>query len=208
MIRTSRIHQYINSHLCCSQTIAVPLFAELFGFVIHNPARSVALRRRLPFLQKRITVTCERFSAQQLTEPNHVSNCVGPAWLGVGGLKSVRDSHPYFIRAAAQLSEQLPVFLWSLQDQTMTLSNGTIPEAELPSEFIHNVYLFRGTKELTQLPSMKQKNFESTVKNFGDSMLEHTFSEYPVQFLSKWYDKMVWQNLWIWDSVETVQLFG
>ncbi len=33
MIRSSRIHQYINSHLHCSQTIAVPLFAELFGFV-------------------------------------------------------------------------------------------------------------------------------------------------------------------------------
>jgi hypothetical protein len=33
MILSSRIHQYINSHLCCSQTIAVPLFAKLFGFV-------------------------------------------------------------------------------------------------------------------------------------------------------------------------------
>jgi hypothetical protein len=77
-----------------------------------------------------------------------------------------------------------------LQDQTVTLNNGTIPEAELPSEFMTEVYLFRGTKEFTQLPSMKQKNFESTVKNFGDSMLEYTFSKYPVQFLSKWYDKI------------------
>jgi hypothetical protein len=54
-----------------------------------------------------------------------------------------------------------------------------------------DVYLFRGTKDFMQLPSLKQKNFESTVKNFGDSMFEHTFSEYPVQFLStKWYDKI------------------
>ena len=72
----------------------------------------------------------------------------------------------------------------------MTSNNGTIPEAELPSDFITDVYLFRGTKEFTQLPSMKQKKFESTVKNFGDSMFEHTFSEYPVQFLSKWYDEI------------------
>jgi hypothetical protein len=33
MILSSTIHQYVNSHLHCSQTIAVPLFAELFGFV-------------------------------------------------------------------------------------------------------------------------------------------------------------------------------
>jgi hypothetical protein len=45
----------------------------------HNPARSVALRRRAPFLHKLITVTCKRFSTQQLSEPNHMSNCVGPA---------------------------------------------------------------------------------------------------------------------------------
>ena len=43
--------------------------------------------------------TCKRFSTQQLSEPNHVSNCVSPAWFGVGGLKSVCESHPYFIRA-------------------------------------------------------------------------------------------------------------
>jgi hypothetical protein len=47
----------------------------------------------------------------------------------------------------------------------MTLNNGTIPEAEPPSDFMTDVYLFRGTKEFTQLPSMKQKNFELTVKN-------------------------------------------
>jgi hypothetical protein len=46
-----------------------------------------------------------------------------------------------------------------------------------------NVYLFHGTKEFTQLPNMKQKKFESTVKNFGDRLFEHAFSEYPVQFL-------------------------
>jgi hypothetical protein len=68
----------------------------------------------------------------------------------------------------------------------MALNNGTIPEAELPSDFITDVYLFHGTKEFTQLPSMKQKNFESTVKNFGDNLFAHTFSKYPVQFLSKW----------------------
>jgi hypothetical protein len=72
----------------------------------------------------------------------------------------------------------------------MTLNNRTIPEAELPSDFMTNVYLFCGTKEFTQLLSMKQKKFESKVKHFGDSMFEHTFSEYPVQFLSKWYDKI------------------
>jgi hypothetical protein len=33
-----------------------------------------------------------------------------------------------------------------------------------------------------QLLSMKQKHFESTVNNFGDSLFEHTLSEYPVQF--------------------------
>jgi hypothetical protein len=33
MILLSTMHQYINSHLPCSQTIAVLLFAELFGFV-------------------------------------------------------------------------------------------------------------------------------------------------------------------------------
>ena len=27
------MHEYVDSHLHCSQTIAVPLFAELFGFV-------------------------------------------------------------------------------------------------------------------------------------------------------------------------------
>jgi hypothetical protein len=72
----------------------------------------------------------------------------------------------------------------------MTLNNGTIPEAELPSDFMTDVYLFRGTKEFAQLQSMQQKKFESTVKNFGDSMLEHMFSKYPVQFLSKWYDEI------------------
>ena len=41
-----------------------------------------------------------------------------------------------------------------------------------------------------QLPDMKQKKFESTVKNFGDSLFEHTFSEYALQFLSKLYDKI------------------
>jgi hypothetical protein len=53
----------------------------------------------------------------------------------------------------------------------MTLNNGTIPEAELPSDFMTNVYLFCGTKEFTQLPNMKQKKFESTVKNVGDSFI-------------------------------------
>jgi hypothetical protein len=67
----------------------------------------------------------------------------------------------------------------------MTLNNGMIPEAELPSDFMTNAYLFCGTKEFTQLPSMKQKKFESAVNNFGDSLFEHTFSKYPVQFLSK-----------------------
>jgi hypothetical protein len=70
----------------------------------------------------------------------------------------------------------------------MTLNNGSIPEAELPSDFMTDVYLFCGTKEFTQLPSMK---LESTVKNFGDSVFEHMFSEDPVQFLSKWYDKII-----------------
>jgi hypothetical protein len=73
----------------------------------------------------------------------------------------------------------------------MTLNNGTIPEAELPLDFMTDVYLFCGTKEFTQLPSMKQKTFESTVKNFGDSMFEHTFSEYPVQFLSNGMTKLM-----------------
>jgi hypothetical protein len=72
----------------------------------------------------------------------------------------------------------------------MTLNNGTLPEAELPSDFMTDVYLFRGTKEFTQLLSMKQKKFEFTVSNFGDSLFEHTFSEYPVQFLSKWYEEI------------------
>jgi hypothetical protein len=27
------MHQYVNTHLDCSQTNALPLFAELFGFV-------------------------------------------------------------------------------------------------------------------------------------------------------------------------------
>jgi hypothetical protein len=54
------------------------------------------------------------------------------------------------------------------------------------SDFMTDVYLFHGTKEFTQLPSMKQKKFESRVKNFGDSLFEHMFSKYPVQFLSKW----------------------
>jgi hypothetical protein len=39
----------------------------------------------------------------------------------------------------------------------MTLNNGTIPEAELPSEFMTDVYLFRGTKEFTQLPHETEK---------------------------------------------------
>jgi hypothetical protein len=72
----------------------------------------------------------------------------------------------------------------------MTLNNGTIPEAELPLDFMTDVYLFRETKEFTQLQSMKQKKFESTVKNFGDSLFENTFLEYSVQVLSKWYDKI------------------
>jgi hypothetical protein len=72
----------------------------------------------------------------------------------------------------------------------MTLNNGMIPEAELPSDFMTYVCLFCGTKEFTQLPSMKRKKFESTVKNFGDSLFEHTVSKYLVQFLSKWYDKI------------------
>jgi hypothetical protein len=33
MILSSTIHQYVNSHLHCSQTIAVLFFAELIGFV-------------------------------------------------------------------------------------------------------------------------------------------------------------------------------
>jgi hypothetical protein len=37
---------------------------------------------------------------------------------------------------------------------------------------------------------MKQKKFESTVKNFGDSLFEHTFSKYPVHFLLIWYDEI------------------
>ncbi len=74
-----QLHQYVNSHLHYSQTIAVPCSLNCLVLSIHNPARSVALRRRLPFLQKLITVTCERFSTQQLSEPNHKSNCVGPA---------------------------------------------------------------------------------------------------------------------------------
>jgi hypothetical protein len=65
----------------------------------------------------------------------------------------------------------------------MALDNGTLQEAELPSYFMTDVYLFRGTQELTQLPSVKQKKFEPTVKSFGDSLFEHRFSEYPVQFL-------------------------
>jgi hypothetical protein len=62
----------------------------------------------------------------------------------------------------------------------MTLNNGMLPEAVLPSYFMTDVYLFCGTKEFMQLPSMKQKKIESAVKNFGDSLFEHTFSEYPV----------------------------
>ena len=49
----------------------------------------------------------------------------------------------------------------------MALNNETLSAAELSSEFMTDVYLFRGTKEFTQLPNMKQKKFESTVKNFG-----------------------------------------
>jgi hypothetical protein len=60
----------------------------------------------------------------------------------------------------------------------MTLNNGTLPEAELPSDFMTDVYSFCGTKEFMQLPSMIKKKFESTVKNFGDSLFEHTSSEY------------------------------
>jgi hypothetical protein len=60
----------------------------------------------------------------------------------------------------------------------------------LPLDFMFNVYLLRGTKEFAQLLSMKQKKFESTVKNFGDILFEHMLSEYLVQFLSKWYDKI------------------
>jgi hypothetical protein len=61
----------------------------------------------------------------------------------------------------------------------MTLNNGMLSEAELPLDFMTDVYLFCGTKEFMQLTNMNQK----TVKNFGDSLFEHTFSEYPVQFL-------------------------
>jgi hypothetical protein len=70
----------------------------------------------------------------------------------------------------------------------MALNNGTLPEAELPSDFMTNVYLFRGAKEFTQLPSMKQKKFESTVKNFVDRLFKH--SKYPVQFLSRSFDEI------------------
>jgi hypothetical protein len=63
----------------------------------------------------------------------------------------------------------------------MTLNNKTLPEAELPSDFMADVYLLHGTKEFMQLPNMKQKKFESTVKNF---------SKYPVQYLSIWYDNI------------------
>ncbi len=121
---------------------------------IHNPACSVALKRRLHFLQNLITVTCKRFSTQQLSEPNHVSNCVGPAWLRVGRLTSVCDSYPYFIRALNFLSNSPCLCeVCKIKQQLWT----TIPEAELPSDFMTDVYLFSGTKEFTQLPSVKQK---------------------------------------------------
>jgi hypothetical protein len=45
-------------------------------------------------------------------------------------------------------------------------------------------------KGIHAAPEHETENFESTVKNFGDSMFEHMFSEYLVQFLSKWYDKI------------------
>ncbi len=67
---------------------------------IHNPARSVALRSQLHFLQKHFTVTCKRFSTQQLRGLTHMSNCVGPAWFGVGMVTSICDSHPYLIRCS------------------------------------------------------------------------------------------------------------
>ena len=92
---------------------------------IHNPSCSVALRRQLPFLQTLITVNCERFSTH-LSEPNHVSYCVGPAWLGVGRLTSV------------QLFKQ---------------------------------------RNLCSFQTWNRKKFESTVKNIGDSLFEHTFSK-------------------------------
>ena len=108
---------FVEQWFCCPQCtntstltfialrqLRCPCLLNCLVLWIHNPACSVSLRRRLPFLQKRIIVTCERFSTQQLSEPNHVSNCEGPAWLRVVRLTSVCDSHPYLIRGLNFLS--------------------------------------------------------------------------------------------------------
>ena len=71
----------------------------------------------------------------------------------------------------------------------MDLDNETAPPAaEQSSEFMTNVYLNRGVNEFTLLPKMQQSKSESTAKTFSDSLFEHTFSEYPIQFFSKWYE--------------------
>ena len=72
---------------------------------------------------------------------------------------------------------------------TMDLDNETAPPAaQQSSEFMTNVYLYRGVHEFTLLPKMQQSKFESTAKTFSDSLFEHTFSENPIQFFSKWYE--------------------
>ena len=64
----------------------------------------------------------------------------------------------------------------------MDLDNETAPPAaEQSSEFMTNVYLYRGVNEFTLLPKMQQSKFESTAKTFSDSLFEHTFLEYPIQ---------------------------
>jgi hypothetical protein len=112
MILSSTIHQYacqLSPSLLsdnCTNTFTLTFIAlrqlhchcllNCLVLWIHNPVRSMALRRRLPFLQKLITVTCKRFSTKQWSKPNHESNCVDSASLGVGWLTSVCDSHPFW----------------------------------------------------------------------------------------------------------------
>lgn len=70
----------------------------------------------------------------------------------------------------------------------MVSGNETLPAAEDSSEFMTSVYSFRGLNEFTKLPTMNQKTFETTVQTFRDSLSQHTYSEYPIELFSKWYE--------------------
>lgn len=68
------------------------------------------------------------------------------------------------------------------------IMSALLPISEVTSEFMPEVYIFSGAKQFTSLPGSNNKTFQASVKSFHDSISQHVFAEFPIQFLSKWYN--------------------